>query len=100
MPIEHSISAINEAGLEFSFSAQFIYFIESPQELSQDESDRLEALLQAGPAELPGVVPGTVLKSSGNLAIFQMTVVFSGFLVYSAATSRESNRWRSCSGGT
>ena len=60
-------------GLEFSFSAQFIYFIESPQEFSQGESDRLEALLQAGPAELPGVVPGAVLKSTGN-AMFLLVV--------------------------
>ena len=32
---------------ECSFNAQFIYFVESPESLSQDNLDRLEALLQA-----------------------------------------------------
>ena len=36
-------------GQEVSFTAQFIYFAESPQALSQDNLGRLEALLQAEP---------------------------------------------------
>ena len=34
-------------GQEILFSAQFIYFVESPQDLSQEEIERLEALLHA-----------------------------------------------------
>lgn len=34
-------------GQDISFTAQFIYFVESPQQPSQEESARLEALLQA-----------------------------------------------------
>ena len=40
---------------EFLFTAQFIYFIESPQALSQDEVGRLEALLHAESTEIPDV---------------------------------------------
>lgn len=35
------------AGQGFSFTTQFIYFVESPQTLLRDELERLEALLQA-----------------------------------------------------
>jgi len=35
---------------ECSFNAQFIYLIESPESLSEDDLNRLEALLQASPA--------------------------------------------------
>jgi len=35
------------AGQEFLFTTQFIYFVESPQDLSGAELERLEALLQA-----------------------------------------------------
>ncbi|MBT8071241.1 MAG: hypothetical protein KJO80_12465, partial [Gammaproteobacteria bacterium] len=35
------------AGQEVSFTAQFIYFIESPSSLSPENLERLEALLQA-----------------------------------------------------
>ena len=34
-------------GQEILFSAQFVYFVESPQDLSQEEIERLEALLHA-----------------------------------------------------
>jgi len=34
-------------GQEFSFTAQFIYFAESPASLAADKLSRLEALLQA-----------------------------------------------------
>jgi phosphoribosylformylglycinamidine synthase len=39
-------------GREISFTAQFIYFVESPQALSADKLERLEALLQAGLASV------------------------------------------------
>jgi phosphoribosylformylglycinamidine synthase len=45
------------AGREFNFSSQFIYFIESPKDLSQEEIGRLEELLQAESADQPGVLP-------------------------------------------
>jgi len=35
------------AGREFLFTAQFIYFVECPQDPAQEERERLEALLQA-----------------------------------------------------
>ncbi len=50
------------AGREFLFTAQFIYFIESPKDLSQDELGRLEALLQAESAEHPDVISEPVLQ--------------------------------------
>ncbi len=37
----------SQVGQGFSFSAQFIYFVESPDILSKDESGQLEALLKA-----------------------------------------------------
>ena len=52
------------AGREFLFTAQFIYFIESPHDLSQDQLGRLEALLQAESAEHPDEFSGPVLRST------------------------------------
>jgi len=54
------------AGREHLFTAQFIYFIESPQALSQGEVRRLEALLHAESAEQPGVFRGSASQSSAN----------------------------------
>ena len=53
------------AGQELSFSAQFIYFVESPQDLSQDELRRLEALLQAESIGHPAVLPGSMAQAGG-----------------------------------
>ncbi len=49
-----------QAGQEFLFTAQFVYFVESPQDLSKAESERLEALLQAESVNHPGGFPGSV----------------------------------------
>jgi len=46
-------------GQEFSFTAQFIYFVESPASLAADKLSRLEALLQAESAA--DVDPGGLL---------------------------------------
>ncbi|MGB5486758.1 MAG: phosphoribosylformylglycinamidine synthase, partial [Lysobacterales bacterium] len=49
-----------QAGQEFLFTAQFVYFVESPQDISKAESERLEALLQAESVNHPGGFPGSV----------------------------------------
>jgi len=57
------------AGRDFLFSAQFIFFIESPQDLSQDELGRLEALLQAESVDHPDVFSSPALQSTPDTPI-------------------------------
>src|SRR5210317_625303 len=51
-------------GQDVSFSEQFIYFVEVPDPLSQDQLARLEALLQAGLSSL-----GELQSASGTLLV-------------------------------
>ena len=73
------------AGHELLFSAQFIYFVESPQDLSQEEVERLEALLNAeliaSPDSLSGERQSAPERSSGPFAAPASTTLSEVLLV-------------------